>query len=444
VAGAQVYGEPTVAVAGGIDREAFGPAARRTAEPNPALPLCAFLLGVVFSLLTCLASATCAATVDSTLAVRRQDAALRGIDLFLNEHYDAAQALFDSMATAEPARPEAYLGKAMAYWDEGLIYDRGKNQKKEIERQIKNATRAAEAHIREHGESAEMYFWLGNAMAVRAGVGITYGDLIKAVLAGVESRDYLQEAVKRDPRLVDADFGLGLSDYVIARQPRLLRTVSRLFSLPSGDREQGLARLDRVAREGTYCKRHALSSRAFIALYYDKAFDEARVRFAQLQRHYPNSLDYRVRYLDAILALTVSGSPDYHRALADSARSIRQLASERGEPLEPWTRTKMDFIQGLGNYLAGDYSAARDRLLTYVREAEKDSWLLGPAELTLGKLADLRGDRESASNHYRKALRHDDVWAAHGEARAYLRSPFSGTEPSSRPVDPVKRYPQQP
>ena len=381
---------------------------------------------------------------DASLALRRQTAALAGINLFLNEHYSAAQALYDSMATAEPDRPEAYLGKAMAYWDEGLIYDRGKGYKKEIERQIKNATRAAEAHIREHGESAEMYFWLGNAMAVRSGVGITYGDLIKAVLAGVESRDYLQEAVKRDPQMVDAYFGLGLSDYVIARQPRLLRTVSRLFSLPSGDREQGLARLDRVAREGTYCKRHALSSRAFIALYYDKAFEEARVRFAELQRHYPNSLDYRVRYLDAILALTVSGSPDYHRALVDSARSIRQLASRRGEPLEPWTHTKMDFIEGLGGYLTGDHNTARDRLLNYVRGAEKGSWLLGPAELTLGKLADLRGDRESASSHYRKALRQDDVWAAHREARAYLRSPFSGTEPSSRPVDPVKRYPQQP
>ena len=156
------------------------------------------------------------------------------------------------------------------------------------------------------------------------------------------------------------------------------------------------------------------------------------------------SRDYRMRYLDSVLALTAMGRDGYQHALIDSARSIRRLASERGWPLETWTRTKLDFVEGLGSYLVGEHGLAAESLQTYVAEADRKSWLLGPAELILGKIADLRGDRASATDHYRKVRRHENVWNAHQEAERYLSDPFDGQEPGSRPPDPVKRYPRQP
>ena len=395
-------------------------------------------LGGAVALVVCMAVGVASANPG------RQAAALAATDRFLDEDYAGAHALLDSLARVEPDRPEPYLGKALAYWDEGLIFEKGSDFKGEIDRQIEKSIQAAENHLKEHGESAEMMFWLGNAKAVASSVAITYGDLIDALVAGLESREFLEDAIRRDPGLVDAYFGLGLADYVIARQPRLLRAVSRLFSLPSGDRDLGLSRLELVAAQGTYCQRHAASARAFIALYYDKQFDEARERFTDLHRRYPNSLDYRMRYLDSVLALTAMGRDGYQHALIDSARSIRRLASERGWPLETWTRTKLDFVEGLGSYLVGEHGLAAESLQTYVAEADRKSWLLGPAELILGKIADLRGDRASATDHYRKVRRHENVWNAHQEAERYLSDPFDGQEPGSRPPDPVKRYPRQP
>ena len=101
--------------------------------------------------------------------------------------------------------------------------------------------------------------------------------------------------------------------------------VNRLFSLPAGDREGGLAQLDLVAREGIYCQRHAVSTRAFIELYYEKNSEEARRRFADLLRRYSNSIDYRVRYLDALFALTVKGKIEYRPATC--CRETSQIAS---------------------------------------------------------------------------------------------------------------------
>ena len=374
----------------------------------------------------------------------RQTVSLRGLDFIFNEEYGQAHALFDSLIAAEPRRPEGYLGKAMAYWEESMLLAGGEARVDAIYGLIDGAIDAAEDDLRARGESAEMYFWLGSAYGLRAAVGMTHGDLVRGVLDGLKARESLLETRSLDPGLVDAQFGLGLADYVVSRKPRLLRMVSRLLSLPAGDREAGLAQLELVAREGVFCRKHALSSRAYIELYYEKHTEEGRRRFQELLHRYPNSIDYRVRYLDAMLALTVMGREGYARSLVDSVRSIRDMAERRDWTLEPWTRTKLTFVEGLSHYLAGDAGMARDRMESYVAEVEGKSWLLAPAELILAKLADLRGDREEAIRHYRLVRKHEDVWGSHAEAEVYLREPFAGEDAESRPPDLVRRYPQRP
>ena len=120
------------------------------------------------------------------------------------------------------------------------------------------------------------------------------------------------------------------------------------------------------------------------------------------------------------------------------------MAKTRNWDLNRWSRTKLDFIEGFGHYLSGNVEATKKHLEIYIREATKKSWLLGPAHLILGKLADLRNDREIAIRHYRRARNHEDVWGVHVEADTYLRLPFTGEEPVRRPPDTVRRYPEKP
>jgi tetratricopeptide (TPR) repeat protein len=373
-----------------------------------------------------------------------EQATHEGIDRFLNENYARSHAIFDSLITTVPDRPEGYLGRAMAYWDESLILEAGDVHDDEIRSFIKQAIEIIEDNIKADGESAEMYFWMGSAYAIRAGLGLMRGSTLEGVIDGLESRDYLQEAVRIDPDLVDAHFGLALSDYVAARQPSFLRMVGRLLSLPSGDRNRGLRQLDWIVQKGNYTRQHAISARAFIELYYEKNYQEARRRFEQLHGQYPNSIDYRIRYLDAVFALTVKGEQDYRTALIDSSKSIRALARQRNWQLIRWVDTKLHFIEGYGYYLEGKSDQARTKMEIYLQLAHKKSWLLGPAHLILGKLADLEGARQEAIKNYRLARKKEDVWATHKEAKQHLRLPFRGEEPIDRPTDTVRRYPERP
>ena len=374
----------------------------------------------------------------------RQHAVRQGIDYMLDERYALSHAVFDSLISVEPERPEGYLGKALSYWNESMLLANGERFVDSVDHLTGRAIKLSERALKADNNDAEMVFLLGKAYGLRAGLALIHGSPIDGVLYGLKCRDFLEETIRLNPNLADAYFGLGLAEYVAARQPRFLRMVSRLLSLPDGDRKRGLERLERVAREGIYTQRHAVSSRAYIALYYEKDYEDARRRFADLHLRYPHSLDYRIRYLDALFGLTIQGRQGHRQALIDSARSIRRLAEERNWNLNRWSRTKLDFIEGFGHYLTGNPDAAIDRLEIYTAEATKKSWLLGPAHLILGKLADLRNNRHNAVRHYRRVRKYENVWGVHEEADAYLVQPFTGEEPVRRPPDTVRRYPEKP
>lgn len=374
----------------------------------------------------------------------RQRAVRQGIDDMLDERYARSHAVFDSLISVEPERPEGYLGKALSYWNESMLLADGERFVESVDQLTGRAIKLSERALKNDNDDAEMVFLLGKAYGLRAGLALIHGSPIDGVLHGLKCRDFLEETIRLNPDLADAHFGLGLAEYVAARQPRFLRMVSRILSLPDGDRKRGLARLERVAREGIYTQRHAVSSRAYIALYYEKDYEDARRRFTELHLRYPHSLDYRIRYLDALFGLTIRGRRDHRQALIDSARSIRLLAEKRNWRLNRWSRTKLDFIEGFGHYLAGSADAAVVRLEIYTAEAEKKSWLLGPAHLMLGKLADLRDDRKNAVRHYRRVGKYENVWGAREEAAAYLTQPYTGEEPARRPLDTVRRYPEKP
>lgn len=374
----------------------------------------------------------------------RQAALLRGIHLTLDEAFTDAHAVFDSLAAAEPDRPEPPFYKAMAYWRKGLNLEGGPAYDSDVRTLLRRAIGLAEAHIKAHGESGEMYFWLGNAYGVRTGLEMLRKNVLRGAMDGYQGRECLFEAVRLDTSLVDPRFGIGLSDYFLSQQLRILRMAGRLLSLPSGDREGGLEQLDRAARDGVYCQMDALSARAFIALYYEHDHEDARRRVAELLGRFPNSLDYRIRYADALLYLTIEQGQDHRRALIDSVGSIRRIAGARGDRLKPWRRSKLVFTEGMAHYLLGDRDRAQALMTDYLREADPKSWLRGPAELVLGKLADLKADRTRALAHYRRVLKCEDVWASRAEAKRYREQPFSGEEPARRPPDRAQRYPEMP
>ena len=346
---------------------------------------------------------------------------------------------------AHPNRPEPAFYKAVVYWRQGMNLQDGAQYDPEILRFIDATIEHAEQQMRLQGESADLFLWLGNAYGLRTGLEMLRRDIFKGVVDGFRGREYLAEALELDPDLIDAKFGLGLSDYILATKPRILRVVQRLLNLPSGDRTGGIETLQRVITEGRFTVTDARSALAYIDLYYERDRRAAFARIQDLLARYPNSLDYRIRLVDAMLGLSLEEGDDLSPALVDSVRSIRTIAQERGLKLIGWRRLKLLFIEGVGLYGMKRYEEALTPLSRVATtHKDDDNWLIGPTELLLGKIADLSGDREGAMAHYTKAEHREEVWGSRTEARRLQIEPFDGQEPSHRPRDDEQRYPERP
>lgn len=369
----------------------------------------------------------------------------RGIHLTLNEDFLPAHAIFDSLVLAHPKRPEPLFYKAVAFWRQGMNVRDGKKYDLEILRYLGLSIEATEQWMKFNGESAEMFLWLGNAYGLRTGLQMLRKEVFKGIADGIEGRENLDEAIHLDPDLTDANFGIGLSDYILSRNPRILRVVQRLFDLPAGDQRGGLRRLDEAILNGRYNQTDALSARAYLDLYYEMDAQSARTRFRDLLERYPNSLDYRIRYVDTMLRLQMEHGEDLARTMLDSTASIHRIAFKRKWRLFRWRETKLNFVQGVSHFLLGNHDRAKTHLTaTAARSSDKENWLVGPAELMLGKIADLAGNRDLAKLHYRKSERRDDVWESRAEAQRYQIRTYTGDESTPHPVDQEIRYPGRP
>jgi len=370
---------------------------------------------------------------------------LRVIDLSLNENFDSAHTLTDSLIAAHPERSEPYFYKGTVYWRQSMNVRDGAKYDEETLKYLGMAIETTEKQIKCNGESAERFLWLGNAYGLRTGLRMLRKEVFEGVVDGIEGRGYLDEAMEMDPDLADANFGIGLSDYILSRNPTILRAVQRLFSLPSGDRQGGLRHLDIAIESGTFNRQDARSARAYLDLYYEMNAPSARTRFTELLASYPNSLDYRIRYVDTMLRLQMEHGENLATAIIDSVNAIHKIAFQRRWPLFRWREAKLTFTKGMCHFLLGHNDRARAFLqTTAARSRDKKNWLVGPAELTLGKITDLAGNRDIAKAHYKRAERRDDVWGSHKEARRYQIQPYQGIEPPSRPIDHEIRYPGRP
>jgi tetratricopeptide (TPR) repeat protein len=363
----------------------------------------------------------------------------------MDETFNIAHALADSLLALHPTRPEPWFYKATVYWRQGMNVRDGNKYDQDILTNLERTIEVTETWIKHNGETAEMFLWLGNAYGLRTGLRMLRKEVFKGVIDGIEGRGYLDEAMDLDPELTDANFGIGLSDYILSRNPSILRAVQRLFDLPSGDRKGGLRRLDNAITHGRYNRVDAQSARAYLDLYYEMDALGAQTRLLEMLAQYPNSLDYRIRYVDTMLRLQMEHGHNLAQAMVDSTASIHRIAYSRKWSLFRWREIKLTFVQGIGHFLLGNHERAAALLQSIAtRSRDGKNWLVGPAELTLGKLADLKGDREAARTHYQRAERRDDVWGSHDEARRYQVKPYAGKEPESRPIDTDLRYPGRP
>ncbi len=276
--------------------------------------------GVLAGVLTATLAASPAAARPFTGAA----ALVRVYDAILDADFTKAETLLEDTCPPAPEEACLVLDATQLLWQIQLDPEQTRHDTAFSER-VARAIDAAEAWVSREPDDAEAWFYLGGAYGARVQWRVLRQQQLAAARDGKRIKQAMEQALRLDQTLEDAQFGLGLYEYYAAVAPAAARMFRWLLFLPGGDRETGLARMQRTQQRGILLGGEAGYQLHLIYLWYEKRPQDALGLLRRLSGKYPgNPLFLRLigDTEDAYLHDRAASLSTY-RTLLDRARTKR-------------------------------------------------------------------------------------------------------------------------
>lgn len=348
----------------------------------------------------------------------------RGLDLLYNMKFEQAHALFDLVDRRYPDHPVGPFVKALDTWWKILMDLSDTSHDAAFFAAMEEVIERSDRLLRRDKNNFDAMFFKGAALGMRGRLKSNRGDWFQAARDGIRAMDYVLDVAKKDPANDDYVFGKGIYDYYAAavreRYP-FARPVMVFF--PDGDKERGLALLERTARHGRFIQTEA--AYFLLQIYYIFENDEAK------------SVEYvswlRERYPDNSFFHTLEGriyarwghwarAQDVFAAVLD--RYKRKQAGYNAAAAE-----QALYYLARGRMVYSDYEEALahlNQLEALGARNDREGYFKVLGLLRQGMALDALGRRDEAVRRYRQVLDMKDWSDAHERAKAFLERPYQG------------------
>jgi len=304
--------------------------------------------------------------------VRVHETTLRGLDRLYSLDIDQALATFDTVKRLAPGDPRGHFFHAMTHFYLYGLNRRPADREKFFE-ESDDVIAICERLVDQNEKDAVAKFYLGGILGYRGIAYMNDNSLLKAVKDGREGYFVLEEAVRLDPKLYDAQMGFGLFRYLVAKVPRSMSWILNLLGF-DGDRDGGLAMLKNAADHGLYTRTEAALFYAQFMFSEDRR-DTALIYLQQLRQRYPENTLFIVLY--ATWQRMMNNLDEAQRAAEQAIDLNARKHVQYGEELAFSTLAsiyyqKNDFVRAREYYLRymdGTQVKERTPNLTYFRAA---------------------------------------------------------------------------
>lgn len=212
----------------------------------------------------------------------------RAYDLILDADFDQLARVLPE--TCPPAPMVACSGlKAVSLWWQIQLDLDNRSLDAAFLSAVNGAIAEAERFAAAEPKRAEAWFYVGAAYGARSQFRVYRVERLAAARDGKRIKEALEKALALDPSMHDAEFGIGMYRYYAGVAPAIFRFLRFLFLLPGGDREGGLAQLERAGRLGQLVRGEAQYQIQILYLWYEQKFREALAIVRDLQQRYPHN-----------------------------------------------------------------------------------------------------------------------------------------------------------
>ena len=226
-------------------------------------------------------------------------------------------------------------------------------------------------------------------------------ERLAAARDGKRIKDALERALRIDPGLDDAYFGIGLYRYYADVAPTAAKILRFLLLLPGGNRDEGLAQMLRARTHGRLLKDEADYQLQVIYLWYEHQPERALELLRELARKHPRNPIFptQVAEIEDVYRHDVMASLESWRALLAQARGHRVNA-----PAIADVRARLGIARQLDALALTDEAIDHlDQIVAHAPDAPHGSLAL--AYLRLGQAHDRLNARADALVAYRAAAR---------------------------------------
>jgi len=290
--------------------------------------------------------------------------------------------------TCPPAPREACLELvAVSVWWQILINPESRARDRTMNAAAAAAIAASEAWTRREPQRAEAWFYLAGSYAPLVQWRVLRGERLAAARDGKKIKDALERALRLDPSLADAYFGIGLYHYYADVAPMYAKLLRWLLMLPGGDRVEGLREMLQAREHGEVLRGEADYQLHVLYLWYEHRPKDALALLEALDARYPTNPLFllRIAELHETYFHDPRASAAAWRALLDRASGDR-AADRVYEPRTTEIRARL----GLANTLLAmnDVDAAIAQLQSVV--AAQPAEPIGARERANALLRDAR------------------------------------------------------
>jgi tetratricopeptide (TPR) repeat protein len=350
------------------------------------------------------------------------DLTVRGIHQLYNLEMEQAERTFDEVVAMAPNDPRGYFFKGMIHF---WIFTLNKNESayNRFFQLSDKVIKLCEAELNRSKKNALATFYLGGIYGYRGLAHFRNNSLLKAAWDGRKGYSYLEEAVKLQPDLYDAQMGFGLFSYLVGKVPKSYRWLLNILGF-SGDVEGGLAALHLAAEKGVYTRSEAMFYLSQFLMAENRE-EEGRAYLKRLiDKHPENTLflitfaqwELRANRIDSALETA-------QKAIAINNRKKIQIGDEFAHSV-------------IANcyFIKNDYRNAQIHAELYLQKIENKELVSNNIYYRLGLSYDLLGQREKAVATYRQMKKVElsgNMW----EYMPYRR----GQQRIQKPPDEVDR-----
>ena len=347
----------------------------------------------------------------------------RGVEQGLN--LDDRGAVTELMKAVDLDRdnPIAYAYLAMAdlfFYETSIDEKEKKNYEASMLKAVEDAQARAERKSEKDPRNGEAYFSMAVARMVKNRFEILRKNYFRAFREAQGVWDLLEKTRELDPQNLDVYFPMGVLHYHLAQLTGVARWVSSVFITP-GDRERGLKEFQTAYEKGRIMKDLAASNLVSAYSTYEKKPALALPLALKLKEEYPNNYNFNFA-----LGNILSDLGRFDEALS-CVREVEEGIQAGMPPYRPELWPRCYQARGKIALDRGEYEKAAELFKQVLKDTTPANvrvraWAL----VRLGMIQDVRKDRKTAEEYYRKAL---DLEGAEGSAqraaREYLEVPFS-------------------